>query len=177
MSLVRGKVNTGSFHKERTGESGSCQGPASAMVCTARVIDVENHIGDASLVGFEAHKYVPFVTIAERVQIGMNFGAGAMWVKGTAEKNIIKTLAISQRTIDTRTVPYRADEIVSQSRTVESVPFRDVSKDILGFTTIPSGRIEAVVGIIVTEHLKVKVSSGLNFPTQHRVAVGATFLF
>src|SRR3989344_2441259 len=158
VSVIRGEVNSSSFRKERTGESRGCQtsstgsGVITSQICNTVVRDTEHYLSDISLLGVEIHKYVPFVTIAKRVQIGMNFGGGAMWARGTAEKHVVTT----QTTDDNGKIS------VSQSKTVETVSFKEVSKRILGFSTIPTGRIEAVVGVIATDRFKVKVSGGLN---------------
>ena len=168
VALVRQEVNDSSYQRERRGSSSSCRGSSNSMICVNKANDSELYFNDAFLLGVEFHKYVPFVAIAKRVQIGINFGGGAMLPKGSAEKHLITTQTITQN-----------GEVIdsSQSRTTEVITAEEAFKDILGLSVIPTGRVEAVVGIIVTEHVKVKAGGGVNFPGQHKFTVGATYLF
>jgi hypothetical protein len=124
-------------------------------------------LNNVTLKGVEVHKYMPFVTINDRVQIGMNIAGGASWVHGTAEKHRFQ----QQVTIRPTSFDIKVNEFVSD------VPAREVFKDQVGLDILPNGRLEGVLGVIVGDHMKVKVGGGLNFPWQHIVTVGATYLF
>lgn len=164
VSLVYGKIDSSSFQRKRTGESSFCNGPVIVPVCNKFEIDREYYFRSVSLLGLETHKYVPFGTIAKRIQLGMNFGGGVLLARGTAEKDIIITQTIN-------------GVEVSKSRTTQVISGREAFRGILHLSVIPTGRIEAVVGVIVTDHVKVKVGGGLNFPGQHLLTVGTTYLF
>lgn len=123
---------------------------------------------DASFVGLEVHKYIPFVTINDRVQVGVNLGGGALWPRGTAEKHEVRPQVTIRKDggFDLRAITE-----------VSRVSARDVFKDRVGTAILPTARVEGVLGIVVTDNLKLKLASGVNFPSQHRVTVGAVWLF
>jgi len=89
--------------------------------------------------------------------------------KGSAEKHIVttKTTTRNGQVVD-----------VSQSRTKKAITVKEAFKEEApALTTGLTGRFEAIVGVIVTEHLKVKAGGGLNFPGQHKFTIGAAYLF
>ncbi len=122
----------------------------------------------ASLTGLEVHKFVPFVTIRKRVQLGMNFAGGVVWPKGSVEK----------RNIDLRL--NEDDPLRPVFEPVETVSIEnaaDAMEDVIGLSTLPMARIEAVVAFIVAPGLKVKVSSGIGIPGDNRFSVGLAYFF
>ena len=44
--------------------------------------------------GFELHRFAPFVTFSDRVQVGMNFAGGAGWYKGTASRRWVRLFLV-----------------------------------------------------------------------------------
>lgn len=171
VSLVYGKIDNKSFSRKRTGEGSFCRsffGSAGSAQCVKTEIDTEYYFSDVSLLGLEVHKYVPFVTIANRVQVGMNFGGGATWAKGSVEKHDVETQKADQ--------PGGGVE-VSQTRTVETITAKEAFRDTFWLPVIPTGRIEVIAGVIATENLKIKIGGGVNFPGQHKFTVGVAYLF
>ena len=172
VSLVRSELNNSSFGQKNSGTGFSCQSSTlngvTSSYCETIVIAQEYYLSDVAFLGVEAHKYVPFGTIKRRVQIGMNFGGGMVSPKGSAENHIVttKTTTRNGQVVD-----------VSQSRTKKVITVKEAFKEADALTTGLTGRFEAIVGVIVTEHLKVKAGGGLNFPGQHKFTIGAAYLF
>jgi hypothetical protein len=112
------------------------------------------------LEGVEFHWFVPFVTIAERVQIGITAGAGVANVKGTIEETRVSTNTSTfnnqtqtQTDIDNETLP---------------------AKEAL-WPLYPLGKVEGTVSVTAAPGLKVRVSGGFNFPGVG-VRIGAVYL-
>ena len=110
--------------------------------------------------GVEVHRFAPFGgAIADRVQIGLEFGAGVAMLDGLADR------------VDPET-----------GGVIESVPagtalaLRGVDK--LGVDgLLPLGRLELAVAAIPVRGLKVKVKGGLNFPGTEVFSVSVQYLF
>ena len=105
---------------------------------------------DVRLTGVEFHWFKSFVTIAERVQIGINLGGGVARVEGTVE--------------ETFTFRFRAtnNNVVIQDMTdiqTDLVPAEDILRGIWGL-----GKIEAQAAIIAAPGFKIKISGGMNMP-------------
>lgn len=102
--------------------------------------------------GIEIHKFSPFGTIRERIQIGLDFGAGVGFFDGAVAG----------------TAP-------------EGAPVEDpVLEDALAFRGsrfIPLARMEFAVAVLVLPGLKLRARSGASFPGVALFAVTATWLF
>src|SRR4051794_27025260 len=105
---------------------------------------------DTRLTGIEISKYVNFVTISRRVQIGMNFAGGIASVSGTQVKREFSTdfvgsapggLPIGRQT---------------STVTVEPADF--------GISPFPLAKIQLAVGVLATHGVKVRVAGGLDVP-------------
>jgi hypothetical protein len=105
------------------------------------------------LKGVEYVWSMPFVTFANRVQVGINVGAGAGWVHGT----INETHDLVQPPF-----PPSHDE------------FSSPAKDTL-WPIYPLGKVEAMGSFVIAPGLKVKVSGGFNFPAAS-FRIGAVYL-
>lgn len=106
-----------------------------------------------SMRGVEIHRYTPFGTIKDRVQIGTTFGIGAAWLQGT----IIRSVAGSP---------------------AEQLPAKELLRiDDTTIPVMPLARLELAAAVIVTPNLKVRASGGLAFPGQHTVSITAIYLF
>lgn len=118
-----------------------------------------------SLIGLEVHKYVPFVTIKRRAQIGMNFGGGFMQFKGQVVTHKLEPI------VSYSPVTYRPT--VSQGETVTTDP----AKTLLKVSSLPVARVEVAAAAIIAPGLKLRVGGGLNFPSYPTVSIGVTYLF
>lgn len=97
----------------------------------------------------------PFVTFANRVQIGINVGGGAAWVHGT----IVETHDFVS-----------APPFPSSSHDEFSGPAKDTL-----YPIYPLGKVEAMGSFVIAPGLKVKVSGGFNFPAAS-FRIGAVYL-
>ena len=102
------------------------------------------------LTGVEAHKFTPFGTIRDRVQIGLDYGAGVGVFDGVVDE-----------TVDVCT------REVSVGDTL----------DPWGIGIVPIGRVELAVAVIVAPGLKVRAKGGVNFPGVQTFSVSASYLF
>jgi hypothetical protein len=117
-----------------------------------------------SLMGVEVHKYMPFGTIKERVQIGLNLAAGVGWLSGQAER--MTSFA------DVLATQSNGATVASQAFLAETV---DISEELP--PVIPMAKVHLVGAAIINSHLKLKVQTGINFPGTERVSVALVYLF
>jgi hypothetical protein len=103
--------------------------------------------------GVEVHKFIAFVTIKNRVQIGLNVGGGVAMVKG----NVVKTEdGFQPVSFDPRT----GLATLAPVHTVNTVLAKDEWLPIF-----PLFKLEAEGAFILAPGLKVKIAGGLNFPS------------
>lgn len=126
-------------------------------------------INNVYLTGVEAHKFVSFATIKDRVQIGMNFAAGLGTFQGEVEKH---TFWVRQNYVFPNPVQR------SQEEKIENVSANKAWEELGGkWPVSPLGKIELAVAGILTPGLKVKVSGGLNSWGVQRFSLGVTYFF
>ncbi len=116
--------------------------------------DVERIASDVAVNGVTVHKFAPFTTIKDRVQIGMLFGAGVGSPTGNATERDLLTGTI---------VPIEARRFFS--------PF---GQDI---PVVPLGEVEVAVAVIAAPGFKVRASGGFNYPGTTAFTIGAVYLF
>jgi hypothetical protein len=138
-------------------DSGSC-----GTGCTfSNSQTVTTTFNDVYLRGIEVHFAPVFVTIADRVQIGMHIAGGIAVPEGTIDETFAFT---SSSTFQGQTFT----DTFSDSST-------SPAKDVL-FSKIPLFKVEVQGAVILAPGLKLKVSGGLNNPGMG-VRVGAVYLF
>jgi hypothetical protein len=125
----------------------------------------------ASLYGLEAHKFVPFGTIARRVQLGMTFAGGILAEGGSVSVARVRNVPGSPVC-----APSGAScPVVANEETVTQT-FKDAMNELSAPSILPSIKIGATVAVIATPQMKVKLGAGFNFPGYHVVEVGVTYL-
>ena len=113
--------------------------------------------------GFELHRFIPFATFSDRVQIGMNVAAGGGWYKGTATRLVVN-----------RGDP--ASGALGESRT--EVLGSELTLPRRFDTPVPIFNLDVAVAGIVPGGLKVRGGAGLyGFPGRRTVVVSATYFF
>jgi hypothetical protein len=113
--------------------------------------------------GIELHKFVPFVTIKRRVQVGMNFAGGIGAFDGDLEDH-----EYGQNFVFTGN-----SSTVQNTETVTTRPARD-------FVTVspfPLGKIEAAVAVVAARGLKIRGSGGFSFPGYQKLTITGVYLF
>jgi hypothetical protein len=119
---------------------------------------------DVRLQGVEFHWFRPFVTAANRVQVGVNIAGGVASVKGNADETIV-----FEDTITFPGFPTRRDVFTDTfSGSVKDFEFM--------YSVVPLLKLEVQGAVIVAPGLKIKVAGGLNMPALS-MRVGLTYLF
>jgi hypothetical protein len=157
VTYIRKTVKGGSFVEQGTGTLCAGVNNTNCLPVGSRYV-----MQDVALTGLEIHKFVPFVTIKRRAQIGMNFAGGVAWSKG----QIVGTI---------NDVDWSATPPVGIQRT-EQVSFNDLLVE-GRLKAIPLAKIEVAAGAIVAPGLKVRFSGGFNFPGYHVGSVTFVYLF
>lgn len=110
--------------------------------------------------GVEAHRFAPFGgPIGDRVQIGLEFGAGVAMLDGLVDL-----------------VDAESGDVIASAPVRTVLALQGVDK--LGVEgLLPLGRLELVVAAIPVWGLKVKVKGGLNFPGTQVFSASVDYLF
>jgi hypothetical protein len=114
--------------------------------------------------GVELHKYIPFGTIKERVQIGMNFAGGVGRFTGDLE----------ERQLSAELIP--GARFPGPGMTVETVTTEPAS-ELLGTSTVPLLKLQLAVGFIVNPSFKLRVQGGLDLPGYELFSVTGVVFF
>ena len=105
------------------------------------------------LTGVEFHRFSPFKTFDARYQVGLSIGGGVGWFRETVTK--------TSPGLPPEEVP--AKELFTIGDTVMPV--------------VPLFRIELVAAAIASQHLKIRLGGGVNFPGQQFVSVTGVYFF
>jgi hypothetical protein len=109
---------------------------------------------DAEMLGVEVHRFFPFGTIGNRVQIGVNLGGGIAQLRGFV------TGAYVSATQANFTLPF-------------SEAFEVTDREI---DYLPLGRAEIAAAVLAGERLKVRFSGGFNMPGFQVISVSLSYL-
>ena len=110
----------------------------------------------------EFFSFIPFATIKERFQVGLNVGGGAGFPKGTIDSTYVN--------VSTFFPPTGPPQTQTQTD-FESGPAKDYI-----FGIQPLFRLEIVGALIAAPGLKVTFGGGLNAPSTFAFSVGAVYL-
>ena len=110
----------------------------------------------------EFFSFIPFATIKERFQIGLNVGGGAGFPKGTIDSTYVN--------VNTFIPPVGPPQTQTQTD-IESGPAKDYI-----FGIQPLFKLEIVGAVIAARGLKVTFGGGLNAPSTFAFSVGAVYL-
>jgi hypothetical protein len=109
---------------------------------------------DAEMLGVEVHRFFPFVTAGNRVQVGVNLGGGIAQLRGFV------TGAYISGTQANFTLPF-------------SEAFEVTGREI---DYLPLGRAELGAAILAGERMKVRISGGFNMPGFQIFSVSFSYL-
>lgn len=118
---------------------------------------------DVWLKGVEFNWSRPFVTIKDRVQIGIDAGGGIASAKG----NIQETVAFE----DVFTNPVTKQVIRNVFSDIHTIPASDVL-----YAWVPLIKFEVQGAVIVHPSFKIKASGGLNMPSTSSVRIALVYL-
>ena len=116
---------------------------------------------DVRLRGFSVHKFVPFVTIKRRAQIGLTVGGGAAQASGTLERHTFEAVFIPPNNL-------------VQAETVSSADASELFLD--GRKWIPIWKFEVAGAVLVAPGLKVRVGGGINFTNYPAFSISGLYL-
>lgn len=156
LSLVRRSFMNGSTQGAITSDCGAPGG------CSQ--FGVEYTYNGTSLTGMEAGKFIPWGTIAQRVQIGSDIALGLGWYRGTVTRREATTDFVFQGSGPS--VPVTTIETAR-------VPASQLSK--INPTLL--GRLELAAAVIVTPNVKVRASGGLNYPGAQSFSLSLLYFF
>jgi hypothetical protein len=155
VSLVRRSIADGSSF---TAESESC----TSTTCTPYTRE-RSLTRNVTYTGVELHKFVSFVTIRQRVQLGMNFAGGVGSYDGDVERHETDFIPV----FNGKTVTIVPTEVVT------NVPM----KEYVSISPFPIGKIEAAVAGLVAPGFKVRWSAGFSFPGHQVFTLTGVYLF
>ena len=117
--------------------------------------------------GFELHRFIPFVTFSERVQVGMNIAGGGGWYRGTTRRRVVNLKDPQSAT---------PDEFIGES--VSDVMGSELTLPRRFDTPVPILNIDIAVAGIVPGGLKVRGGVGVyGFPGRRTIVASATYFF
>ncbi len=117
------------------------------------------------MTGVEVHKFVPFALIAQRFQIGLEFGVGIAKLSGTVQKT-------SSDVTNVITNPRNGQMTAILTTTVTN---EDVSAELP--SKVPIGRLTVVGAVILNANTKLRWEGGMLFPGESFSTFAVTFLF
>jgi len=121
-------------------------------------------LNNVTLTGVEYHRFRPFVTIRERVQIGLTYGGGVGWLGGSARGVEFDETGANE-------VERRPDALFDGG----DVGLFSVFDKTL--TPTPLARAELSVATLILPGLKVRASGGFNFPGYEVGGISVVYLF
>jgi hypothetical protein len=113
---------------------------------------------DAEMLGFEVHRFFAFAKVGPHVQLGVNLAGGAGELRGY----------VSASYVPSNPTQTRASALV---RTADIFDY--VDKNI---TWLPMAKAELGAAFLAGDRVKIRVSSGFNFPGYQVASVSVTYL-
>jgi hypothetical protein len=121
---------------------------------------------DVAITGVRYEKFVSFLNIKNRAQVGMTFGAGYGKISGTVDKH--------EFSADYGFNPQTGQPtLIRQNEQVTTVDIEEV----LDRTAVPLGNVEFAVAVMVAPGLKVRATGGFSFPNTQVFNLTVNYLF
>ena len=156
VSYVRKPIKDQTFTETQT--DSFCPTPTNCVTLTT---EVHEELRDIVVDGVEAHFFIPFSTISNRLQLGVNVGGGVGFSSGMVT-------ATDTQTMTTTNPP---------STTTEVFTFEEeASGEVIGSTVVLL-KAEFQAAVILAPGFKLKIAAGLNAPSAFAVRFGVTYLF
>jgi len=113
--------------------------------------------------GVLAVKFIPFVTIHRRVQIGITLGGGVGTLSGTLDRRVVFA-------------DYRFDGSGQPSGVQEETHETVDAKELFPFSPVPLGVVQISGGVMVAPGLKIRATGGLDFPGSSKFTIYGVYL-
>jgi hypothetical protein len=155
--------DTTTVTEETNSDSGQCGTGCSFSFTNTTTSTTAFH--DVYAQGIEVHWAPSFVTISNRVQIGMNIAGGIAVPKGTIDETRVSV------STNTNTFNGQTTTNTNTFSDSDSLPANEVM-----YGKVPLFKIEAQAAVILAPGLKVKISGGVNNPGLG-MRIGAVYLF
>ena len=128
------------------------------------------------ITGIKYEKFTPFLTIKDRVQIGLTYGGGIGALKGSVEETVFD-FELGFDTVTFAPIVWLTETVVMQREAKDfyNLAFYKLDFDKLDF--VPIGSVEAAVAVILAPGLKARVTGGFNFPNTQVFSFTITYLF
>jgi hypothetical protein len=165
--IVRGRHLGGDWGVsfiQKTYEDGSALQSSDEVCFNGQCQSGSKIMRNVKLRGMFIHKFVPFVTIRDRVQIGLNFGGGFGQASGTADNH--------EFDFQVGPPPNRPVQLIE---TVSVIDAKELFLE--GRDYLPLWKVEAMAAVLVAPGLKVRVGGGMNFMNYPAISIGASYLF
>ena len=158
VTFVRNKFKTGSvFDDTGTGGPDDLVGIFGESYVTR---------DDVAITGVRYEKFVSFLTVSNRVQVGMTFGAGVGKISGTVDKHEFDAeFGFNPQT--------GRSTLIRQNETVTTIDI----EEFLDRTTVPLGNVEFAVAVLAGPNLKIRATGGFSFPNTQIFQITANYLF
>ena len=115
--------------------------------------------------GLEVHKYIPFVTIKDRTQIGLNIAGGFGKWSGTVEHRQVFADFVSFNQATGRAVGVARETVTTEQ-----------ARELLDLPVMPLFKLQVAGAVRVTPALKLRVEGGLDLPGYERIHIAAVYL-
>lgn len=119
-----------------------------------------------ALNGLEVHKFLSFVTIRQRVQIGMNVAGGFSKFTGNLVKRSFRADFVS---FDQRT----NTGVGRQTETVTTEP----ASELIPIAVVPLIKVQAAAAVILAPAFKIRIQGGLDLPGYEFIQVVGVVFF
>lgn len=139
------------------------------------------------LTGIEAHKFVGFATIANRVQLGLNLAGGfgkpsgqvdsALFITTTRCRNPSFSLPTTAGPEIENPCAAPGATIISQSTQPGGSSSNEAYPGLFKRDLMPIGRVELGVGVAIVRQLTVRIAGGLNYPGTNNVTITGIYFF
>jgi hypothetical protein len=162
-------------------QGGSTQGGPLILNCTTSNVVLTPD--DLKISGVEVHKFIAFVTIKERVQIGVNVAGGIGVGQGGFTTETFETKFTCRFAVGVFPDFSTDDPCAGGTRGPETViptgrgtePFTRI----LNYerNLIPLGKLEIAGTVVLTPQLKVRIGGGLNYPGMAAFGLTGVYFF
>lgn len=164
VTFVRNSFRTSQVYEQSFGSFGFTD-----QTGKLQVVDVAGSIrtfpGTVEHVGVKFEKFTPFVTIRDRVQVGLTYGGGIGSLRGTVVERRYETQVSTPP-------PFFRPVVGARTETTVSTEVKELYTP--GF--VPIGSVEAAVAIIPAPGFKVRLTGGFNYPNTQVFSVTFNYL-